>query len=179
MKFSRRSLLGIVCLFAIAATIGFGSSSPAWGLANEEEGGDELELAEFDELASEGEEEDDFEDDEFDREQEFEYEEDEFHDFDWEEELEAEVLERKALNARVVQLVEISADESSTAAYVLEGLIEIVEAEDAVRLLLEAASSTQRPVLQRMIRIKLIELYYDLEQPEEALEIVRDLISGS
>ena len=166
MRLNPRPVLCAICLLAVVAMICFSGDSPYGVLANENEELVDQEHVEF-QVEHDLEETEEFEG------------EDELVDDDWEDELAVFFAERKAVTARVAQLVDVATDEARTAAYVLEELVEIAEPEDTVRLLLDAAERTDRPVLKRMIQLKLIELYDDLDQPDEALNIARDLISGN
>ncbi len=186
MKFSPRTVLCLACVFAVAVMILLGSTPPSGVLADETEEQHERERFEGEghqeERSSDDQdlfmEEEEKEEDGRESDDEDGYDlEDAFED-DWEEESELALYEHKAVEARIARLCDVAADESRTAAYVLDELIEVAEPEDSVRVLLEATEIAERPILRRMIQIRLIELYAELDQPRKALGLARDLISG-
>ena len=76
-------------------------------------------------------------------------------------------------------LADIAADEVRSAAYAIESLMEIAEPEAAVRVLRESLDQAENAAIQRIIRIKLVELYAEMDQPRRAADVARELISDS
>ncbi len=107
-------------------------------------------------------------------------------DEDWEredveglsEDLEMELAERELQAARIDHLAEVASDGVRTAAFIIEELTELVDPEVAVQTLRGSLTQTKNSAVQRIIRIKLVELHFEMDETEKAMNVVNQLISG-
>ncbi len=93
-------------------------------------------------------------------------------------------LERAELEASFGRLemvgrtAQIAENEVTAAAYAVMHVTDLAEPDQAVELLSNALQKTDNQATQRVIRIKLAEIYAHTERPDEALGQFKSLITG-
>lgn len=116
-----------------------------------------------------------------------EIEDDEEHDDDWdepwdeehEEEIEEELRELELMAAHCEHsgmLSEMCENHAQTASWVISEIVEYLDEEEAAAFLQQVLSKVEEPSIRRMVRLKLAELYSELDQTEQVKEQLLHLI---
>ena len=113
--------------------------------------------------------------------------EEEDHDEDWDDEweeeseyeIEADILELELIAAHCehsAMLSEMCEDHARTSSWVISEILEYLDEEEAATFLEQTLSKVEEPSIRRLIRLKLAELYSELDQTEQVKEQLRQLI---
>ena len=101
---------------------------------------------------------------------------------EWQEELEMALMETEIRSRRLemsLRIAEIAENPTASAAFAISHVLEFFEEEEeALEFFQNTLQQAKDPAIQRMLRIKLAELYAEADEPEKAHAQLKALIIG-